>query len=216
VAWTILATNTGPSASNNAIFSDPVPSGLTITGTPTCDTATGGAVCGTVSVSGSTVTSTVGTFPALSTVTFHISAAAGGAGSYTNTASLTPVGRSATTSSLTTVVAQPYGLNETVRNVTKGDATGTTSETASPGDTLEYALNFTNAAGVALQNFVFTDALPANVTCLSAACGTLPAGISSCTPATPSIGGSGTITFTFAGTLASGNTLAATFRVVVK
>jgi uncharacterized repeat protein (TIGR01451 family) len=217
IAWTILATNGGPSASNNAEFSDPVPAGLVISGTPSCGSATGGAVCGAVSVAGNTVTSTIATFPAFGSVAFSISAKAPNpsSSSYTNTATLTPTSGSAVTSSLTTTVAQSNGLNETVRNITKGDSTGVTTNVASPGDTLEFALSFTNTTSAALSNFKFSTPLPANVTFATAACGSLPSGVTSCTTATPAVGGTGTVTFTFAGSLATGSTLTATIRVAV-
>jgi hypothetical protein len=50
---------------------------------------------------------------------------------------------------------------------------------------------------------------------VSAVCGTLPAGITSCTITKPSVGGTGTVNFTFAGALSPGATLTATFRVTV-
>jgi uncharacterized repeat protein (TIGR01451 family) len=215
IEYTIVISNNGPSSQNNTVVTDTLPSGVTIVGTPACGSASGGAVCGTVTVSGTTVTGKAATFPSGGAVTFSISASAATANTYVNTATATPPTANAVSASATTVVSASNGLQKTVRNVTQGVLTGGTTSTANPGDTLEYGLTFTNTTSTTLSQMVFNDATPANTTFVSAVCGTLPAGITSCTITKPSVGGTGTVNFTFAGALSPGATLTATFRVTV-
>jgi len=214
IAYSLYAYNGGPGASNGAILSDPLPAGLTITGTPTCAVTTGAAVCPTVSVSGNTVTATLATFPAGSGLTFSVTAAAGTAASYTNVATLTPKTGSPVSGSLTTAVAQTNGITKTVQNLTSGTAAGT-SDTAIPGDLLQYTLTFQNTTGVPIHGVTLVDPLPTSVTFSAASCGTLPSGIT-CTYAAPAVGATGTVTFSYAGVLQSGSTLAATINAYVK
>ena len=100
-----------------------------------------------------------------------------------------------------TVTGQP-SLQKTVRNVTTGEATGLTSDTAVPGNQLEYTLSFTNGTGGALSAFSVTDTVPTNTTYKSAACGALAAGVTACT-ATLS---GGVVTWRLTGTLNNGAT----------
>ncbi|ANB18193.1 Hypothetical protein I596_2181 [Dokdonella koreensis DS-123] len=71
ISYTVAVTNAGPDAANGALFSDPVPAGITGV-TATCGTPTGGAVCGPVDVTGNLVTSTITTLPAGGSVTFTL------------------------------------------------------------------------------------------------------------------------------------------------
>ncbi|MBD5605852.1 MAG: hypothetical protein IAI48_12310 [Candidatus Eremiobacteraeota bacterium] len=215
IGYTIVASSSS-GTENGAIVSDPVPAGLTINGKPTC-AASGGAVCGTVTVSGNTVSSTIGTFPSGSQVTITILATAGANASYTNTATLTPPsgGGAAVTSSLTTTVAQANGISKTVRNVTTGTPAGT-ADIAVPNNQLEYALTMQNTTGFAIHGVTISDPLPAQTTFLSATCGTLPTGVTSCAVTSPAVGTTGTVTFTYTGTLAAGSSLTALIETLVK
>ncbi len=71
ITWTVVVTNNGPQAADGAVFSDTLPADVS-NATATCGVPLGGAVCGTVSVSGSTVSSTIPTLPAGGSVTFVI------------------------------------------------------------------------------------------------------------------------------------------------
>jgi uncharacterized repeat protein (TIGR01451 family) len=215
IEYQIVISNNGPSSQNNTVVTDTMPTGVTIVGTPTCGSATGGAACGTVTVSGTTVTGAAATFPSGGSVAFSIAATAATANSYVNTATATPPTANAVSASATTIVSSSNGLLKTVRNVTQGVATGGTTGTANPGDTLEYGLTFTNTTATTLSQMVFNDATPANTTFVSAACGALPAGITGCTIVKPAVGGTGAVSFTFAGSLTPGASLTATFRVTV-
>ena len=223
IAYSILVTNPGPSAANGATLADPVPAGIAITGTPACGAPTGGAVCGSVSVTGQTVASTITTLPVGGSVTFTITGTAATAATYTNTATVTPptgIGGPPASSSLATVVSQASGLQKTVQDVTQGTPATATSDLAAPGDTLRYTLTFTNTTGAPIANLSFKDLVRAHTTFVAAACPgggtTLPAGIT-CSPTLPAVGSTGTnVTFSYAGTLAAGATVAASIDVKVQ
>jgi uncharacterized repeat protein (TIGR01451 family) len=107
-------------------------------------------------------------------------------------------------------------LSKSVRNVTQGTAAGT-SNTAKPGDVLEYAIAYTNPAGGALSSIVITDATPAFTTFQSASCVTpLPANVTTCTVTTqPAVNGSGSVVWTLGGTLAAGASGTVRYQVQV-
>jgi len=220
IQYSIVVSNAGPGRADGTSVSDPVPAGLTIEGTPKCTPGTG-STCGTVTVAGQTVTSTIATLPVGGSVTFTIFALAPAAPAnpYTNTVTIAPpagnTDPNATTSSVVTTVSQTNGVSKTVRNVTSGEASGLTADIGKPGDTLEYTLSFTNNTSTALSNFAINDTTPANTTFVSATCGTpLPAAITACNLTSPAVGGTGTVIFTYVGTLNAGQT--GTFLLDVK
>jgi uncharacterized repeat protein (TIGR01451 family) len=220
IAYSIVVANSGPLGANATVFKDIVPTGITIVGTPKCAVTTGSAACGTVSVSGQTVSSTITTLPSGSSVTFTVEGSSSASASYTNTATITPpsgvTDPNPTSSSATTVVAASNGVIKTVANVTQG-GTPSTQNTANPGDTLQYTLTYTNQTGIALQNFAMQDATPANTTFVSASCVTpLPSGITACTVTSPSVGGTGNVSWTYSGALANGGVASFVLRVQVK
>ncbi len=112
--------------------------------------------------------------------------------------------------------ASALQLAKAVRNVTQGTPAGT-SNTAKPGDVLEYSITYSNPAGGALTSIVVTDATPAFTTFVSAACGApLPAGITSCTVTTqPAVNASGTVVWTLAGSLPAGGSGTVLYQVRV-
>ena len=118
---------------------------------------------------------------------------------------------------VTTVTqANALTLAKAVNNVTQGGASGTTTN-ANPADILQYTLTATNNGTQALSTLVVNDVTPAFTTFQSASCpGSLPAGISACNvSAQPAVGGTGSMQWTFTGTLASGGQLIVTYRVKV-
>jgi uncharacterized repeat protein (TIGR01451 family) len=120
----------------------------------------------------------------------------------------------------TTTVGAPGGagltLSKAVRNVTTGGASGT-SNAASPGETLEYTVTFSNLGSEALANIVIADSTPAYTSFVSASCGTpLPANLTACAVTTqPAAAASGAIVWTLTGTLASTAAGTVVFRVVL-
>jgi mucin-19 len=96
-------------------------------------------------------------------------------------------------------------LSKAVRNVTQGTPAGT-SNTARPGDVLEYTVTYTNSGSGALSAIVVTDATPAFTSFQAAACGApLPANLTGCTVTTqPAVNASGSVVWTLAGSLNPG------------
>jgi uncharacterized repeat protein (TIGR01451 family) len=118
-------------------------------------------------------------------------------------------GSSTITRTDTTTVGSAGGagltLAKSVRNVTLGTPAGT-SNTARPGDVLEYTITYTNSGAGALSAIVVTDATPAFTTFQAASCGApLPANITTCNVTTqPAVNGSGSVVWTLAGSLTAG------------
>lgn len=74
-----------------------------------------------------------------------------------------------------------------------------------PGGAVGYTINYSNPnETLSFQNVVFTDAVPTYTSFLSASCGALPAGVTSCNISAPAVGGKGTVTWTLGGSLNAG------------
>jgi uncharacterized repeat protein (TIGR01451 family) len=139
------------------------------------------------------------------------------------TAAFTPTstGSSATLtqSDVTTVGAAGTGLTlqKTVRNVTTG-GTAAANNIAASGQTLEYAISYSNASATSLTSVVVRDATPPFTVFVSAQCVTpLPSSITACNVTTqPSVGGQGTLVWTLTGSLQSGATGSVLFRVTLQ
>lgn len=115
-----------------------------------------------------------------------------------------------------TTAGEPTALSlqKLVRNVTRNGTTGT-AVTASPGETLEYTLTAQNNGNSAVGTLVINDATPAFTTYVSGTCpGTLPSGITACSVSThPAPGATGSLQWTFTGSLAPGGQVAVTYQV---
>ncbi len=98
-------------------------------------------------------------------------------------------------------------LAKSVRNVTQGTPAGT-SNTARPGDILEYTVTYGNPGAGALTSIVITDATPAFTLFQAASCGApRPPAITSCNVTTqPAVNASGSVVWTLTGSLAAGGT----------
>ena len=221
VAYTIVVTNAGPGRADGTTVSDPVPSGITINGAPTC-AGSNGAVCGATTLTGQTLFGTITTLPVGGTVTYTINAQAPTTPTnpYVNTATVaqpaTNSDPNTKTSTISTTVTQTNGLTKTVRNITKGETTGITADLGIPGDTLEYALSFTNTTGLPLTTFAIKDATPLQTTFVSAACGPLPTGVTTCTITSPAVGTTGTVTYAYGQAFPTGATATFLLRVKIK
>jgi hypothetical protein len=103
----------------------------------------------------------------------------------------------------------PIPFTKTVQNITTGEATGLTTDTAVPGNILKYTLSFTNNTGGFLTGYSIKDVIPTNTTYYAttpAACTTVPAGLTCTATYTPPAGTTaGFVTFTVSGT-ANGQT----------
>jgi uncharacterized repeat protein (TIGR01451 family) len=117
----------------------------------------------------------------------------------------------------TTVVAGGgTQLVKQVQNLTLGGAYGTTNS-ALPGQALQYQLTLTNNGSTPLGAVVVDDATPAFTNFVKAQCpATLPTGLTGCSVAmAPAVGGQGALQWTFAGTLAPGAQVAVSYQVSV-
>ena len=134
---------------------------------------------------------------------------------YSGTAA--PANAALTLTDVTTVTTSASTqLNKQVQNVTQSGAYAT-SNTALPGNTLQYQLTILNQGTAPISTIVLNDATPAYTTFVSAACpGTLPSTLTGCTlSAQPTAGSAGPVQWTFAGALAPGTQTTVTFQVTV-
>jgi uncharacterized repeat protein (TIGR01451 family) len=89
--------------------------------------------------------------------------------------------------------------------------------TAKSGDTLLYTIAYSNVSSGTVSNIVIADSTPSYTTFVSAACGTLPTGITACAVSTqPSSGSTGAIKWTLTGSLASSASGQVTFSVRIQ
>ncbi|WP_166653803.1 DUF11 domain-containing protein, partial [Tahibacter aquaticus] len=89
ISYSLLITNAGPDAANNASYADNVPAGITGVAA-TCTLPTGGAVCAAPTVAGNSVSGTVPTLPNGGSVTITITGTApASATTLNNTATVT-------------------------------------------------------------------------------------------------------------------------------
>lgn len=88
--------------------------------------------------------------------------------------------------------------------------------TALPGDNLVYVITYTNNSSGSLTNIIINDATPNFTTFVSAACGTLGNGLSSCTVTTqPAAGATGSVQWTLTGALLSSGSGTVTYTVQI-
>lgn len=201
---TFTLTNTSSIDLTDVNFTD------TLTGFYVHDTAIGGSCTGVVSAPALTAGATsldltVPTLSAGSSCTIVISVASSNAsptGSpYTNTTSAVTAsgigGASGSTSNTATLTVNFLPLS--ITKVANGSS-------FSPGGTIVYTIHYQNPnAQTYLSNVVFTDQIPAYTSFIAASCKTpLPSAITSCTVSTPSVGGTGTVTWTLTGNLEHG------------
>jgi uncharacterized repeat protein (TIGR01451 family) len=200
LSYTVVVSNNGLSNANGTTFSDAVPAGVSAI-TASCGTPIGGAVCGTVNVTGNTVTSTITTLPAGASVTFTINGTAPSSGtSISNTASaMPPVG---------TTDPDP-GNNSDTATTTLLQPQLSVSKTASPnpfvvGQAASYTITVVNnGTGPSAGNITISDNLPTGIT------------LASTGGANWSCIGTSALTCTFSGTLAAGTSTVLTLNVNV-
>jgi uncharacterized repeat protein (TIGR01451 family) len=108
-------------------------------------------------------------------------------------------------------------LQKTVRNVTTG-GTATANDDAASGQTLEYAIIYSNASAEPLNSIVVRDFTPGFTVFVSAQCTTpLPASLTACNVTTqPVAGATGNLIWTLTGALQSGASGSVLFRVTLQ
>jgi uncharacterized repeat protein (TIGR01451 family) len=107
-------------------------------------------------------------------------------------------------------------LLKQVRNVTLV-MPFSTNNTAQPGHTLQYQVSLSNLGISPLSNLVVDDSIPAFTNFVSAACPlTLPVGLTGCSiTVMPSVGGRGSVQWSFTGTLNPGSATNVSFMVTL-
>jgi len=87
---------------------------------------------------------------------------------------------------------------------------------AKPGDYLVYTITYTNPGTAGLSNIVIRDATPSWTVFDTATCAAPGSGITGCSLVNPPAGGTGTLSWTLAGTLAPGGSGTVSYRVKVQ
>jgi uncharacterized repeat protein (TIGR01451 family) len=183
VVYTLTLRNAGPGPADGASYLDALPAGLTGV-TAVCGAASTGTSCGTVVVSGTSVSGTLTTLPSggAATVTITATAPASGSTALVNTATITaPAGVTdpvpANNSSTVTTKVVPVMPKQADVSLTK-----TTANTVAPNGTLTYLLTVVNAGPGAANGAVLSDVVPAQLTSVSAVCVSATAGASCTAP----------------------------------
>ena len=91
VTYTLVITNNGPNAADGATYSDPVPATVSLV-SESCTPTSGSPTCGAVNVAGNTVSGSITTFPASSSVTVTISGTTTNGADVSNSATVAPPG----------------------------------------------------------------------------------------------------------------------------
>lgn len=207
---TFTLNNPNATVLTSARFTDTL-TGLSVAAPATIGGTCAGVVSSPALAAGATnLDLTVPNLPSGScTITIPVSASA--AGSYPNvTSGITTAETGATAGSASNTAT--LTVNFQALQVTKTPSVFT----ATPGSLISYVIGYGNPnTSTWLQNVVITDPVPPYTSFQSAVCGPLPPGITSCTITAPSVGGTGTVTWTLGGTLnaGSGGTVTLTVRV---
>jgi len=125
--------------------------------------------------------------------------------SYTNAA---PTLSASLTHRDLTTVGTPGDRLQLIKSVDKTEA--------KPGETVTYTIIYRNVTTEALGNLVVSDDTPPFTNFLSASNGVLPASLTGVTVTSPAIGATGTVLWTFTGTLAVGSSGTVTLLVRVQ
>jgi uncharacterized repeat protein (TIGR01451 family) len=87
---------------------------------------------------------------------------------------------------------------------------------AFPGELLTYTIIYRNVSSEALSNIVINDATPPYTVFSAASYGTLPLSLTACNITSPGVGNTGTVQWTFTGSLASGAQGVITYVVLIE
>ena len=207
---TFTLTNSNASALTSCNFTDAL-SGFAVSSPPSI-----GGTCTGVTNSPALATSATAlnlTVPSLSngSCTITVPVTSGTAGTFTNAAS--GVKCSQTSTAGTAAASAQVTFNKLPISLVKSAG----QLTVPPGSPVTWTVTYSNPNGAQpLQNIVISDVTPAFTAFASAACGTLPASLTSCSIAAPAVGATGTVTWTLGGTLDPGATGSVSVTVTVK
>ena len=204
ITYTISTSNAGPDDATGVTVTDVLPASLRFQSI----TAPAGWTCTTPAVGANgTVTCTTATFADGATANFTLvtTVAPTATGTISNNAT---IGAAGSTDPNSGNSSGSSGSVTVAGNADLGVTKSTTSTTVTPGSTVSYTIDVTNAGPQPAASVVMTDVLHASLRFQSI---TAPAGWS-CT--TPAVGANGTVTCT-ASTLASGATATFTLNTTV-
>ena len=161
LTYSVVVTNTGPSAANGTLLTDPAVANFTVTGV-TCPSSSGGATCpATLTVpllQGAGLN--IATFPVGGSVTLNVTGTASAGGTIVNTATATPPAGPPVSSPATTTIDPTSNLA-----ILK---TGPASVTA--GGALTYTVVVTNPGPSAANGTLVVDPAVANFTVTGVTC----------------------------------------------
>jgi uncharacterized repeat protein (TIGR01451 family) len=170
VTYIVTVSNAGPAAGNGAPLTDVLPAVLRNV-SAVCGGALGGAVCGPVTVTGTSVASTITAIPAGASLTFTITATAPASGSFTNSATV-GASPSATDPNLANNTAGPIvttiGAQTGVANL---GVAKSGPDTAGAGSNFNYTIVVSNAGPNGADGAVVSDVVPRGLSNISAVCG---------------------------------------------
>jgi uncharacterized repeat protein (TIGR01451 family) len=163
--YTIVVSNTGPSAVTGASVSDPAPVGVTSASWTATAHSGGGAVTGPTSGSGTLGTAVDLPAGATVTFTFTVQVSSSATGTLDNTATVTPPqgvtdtnpANNSATDTDTLATQADLALSKTVND-----------STPNVGETVTFAVTLTNKGPSAATSVTVADALPAGLTLVSA------------------------------------------------
>ena len=162
LTYTLVVTNSGPSADDGAVVKDPAVVNFSVTSV-TCPSATGGAACpATLTVALLQASGLViPTLPLNGAVTLNVIGTAGLTGTINNSASATPPAGTAGNDSASTSIlpVADVGIAKT------GPAT------IKAGSAITYTLTISNAGPSIADGATFMDNVPAAVSGVTASCG---------------------------------------------
>jgi uncharacterized repeat protein (TIGR01451 family) len=226
VNYTIVVSNAGPSAANNATFQDPAVANLSVTAV-TCATPTGGAACPTVANTTVALMQGTGilvpTLPSGGSVTFTVTGTAGASGTIANTATIAaPTGT--TDANLANNSATDTDTINPIANLAISKTDGVASVNA--GSTVTYTIVVSNGGPSAANGAIFQDPAVANLSVTAVTCGT-PSGGAACPTVAnttvalmqgagiviPTLPNGGSVTFTVSGTAGASGTIVNTATV---
>jgi len=208
--YTIVVKNGGPTDALAVSVNDPLPAGVTLTGTVTC-VAAGAATCGTVTGTAGQTTfgTTAATIPAGAANSLTFSAPVAYASSLTTNPLVNTVTATDPASPTATASDSDNLATQVVLSVTKDDG----STTYTPGGTAIYTVTVKDTGVSDATNVTVTDALPAGVT-LSGSATCAATGSANCGTVTGTVGQTSFGTTGAQITAGAGNAL--TFTVPVK
>jgi uncharacterized repeat protein (TIGR01451 family) len=160
IVYTIVASNTGAVAATGTVVADPIPTGIA-SQTWTC-AASGGAACPNASGSGS-LSETLATFPAGSSVTYTVTATVSATppAQVTNTATATPPTPSLCTPNNTPPPCKSIVTVPPVPQI--GIVKSANTATATPDGTVVYTIVVSNTGTVSASGTTVADPIPTGI-----------------------------------------------------